>query len=248
MVIVSDHGMASIEPENQIVLNDIIKPDWYTAVNLDVFASITPKPGFTKKVYEKLKGTSHLTVYLKEDIPSQLHYKNNRRVPEILAIADEGFLIRQSRENLTNKIGNHGYFNDYKSMHGIFIAAGPAFRKNYIGKTFANVHIYEMLCKVLDINPSPNNGSLLAVEHFLADSLQRKHNFLDSFSLKILLISLISFLMFIILIGICIQCKKGSLLINNGYISASRGDDGTYLYNLTDDFVLDQESSEEDEI
>ena len=240
--------MASIEPENQIVLNDIIKQDWYTAVNIDVFASIYPKPGFKKEVYKELKGTPHLTVYLREEIPEHLHYKNNRRVPEILAIADEGFIIKQRREHTNHTIGNHGYFNDYKSMHGIFIAAGPAFRKNYLSTTFSNIHLYELLCKVLRIRPSPNNGSLFAVEHLLIDSLQTRHSIWETQSLKIILISVISLLMLIILIGICIQCCKGNIKIDNGYIGAYKGSNGTYLYNLTDDFVLDKESSEEDEI
>ena len=248
LIIVSDHGMASIKPSNQIVLNDVISDELYTAVNLDVFASIMPKAGFETVIYEKLKGTSHLTVYRKEDIPAHLHYKNNRRVPDILAVADEGFIIKQHRENITRTTGNHGYVNDYKTMHGIFIAAGPAFRTNYISSTFSNIHVYELLCKVLGIRPAPNNGSLLAVEHLLVDSLQTKHSILESLPLKIIIISAISLLMLVVLIGIFIQCCKGSIKASNGYIGAYRKGNGTYLYNLTEDFALDEESSEEDEI
>ena len=240
--------MASIEPGNQIVLNDIIRQEWYTAVNVDVFAFINPKSGFKNEVYTKLKSLPHLTVYLREEIPEHLHYKNNRRLPEILALADEGFVIKQRRELANHTIGNHGYFNDYKSMHGIFIAAGPAFRKNYISATFSNIHLYELLCKVLRIKPTPNNGSLFAVEHLLIDSLQTKHSIWETESLKIILISVVSLLVLIILIGICIQCCKGNLKIGNGYIGAYKQSNGTYLYNLTDDFVLDNESSDEDEI
>lgn len=246
-MIVSDHGMAAIKPQNQIVLNDIISPDWYTAVNIDVFVSIMPKPGFKSKIFEKLKSIQNLTVYLKDDIPEGLHYKNNLRVPQILALADEGFVVTQSKENIAHTIGNHGYSNEYKSMHGIFIAAGPAFKKDYIGETFSNIHVYELLCKVLDMKPYPNNGSILAIENFLVKPLHSKGNFLRPLTLKILLISLASLLMFVVLIGICIQCCKTGIG-RKGYIGASRGDNGTYLYNLTADFALEGNSSDEDEI
>ena len=39
----------------------------------------------------------HLTVYRKDDIPVEYHYKNNRRTMPILLEAHEGFEIMKSR-------------------------------------------------------------------------------------------------------------------------------------------------------
>lgn len=39
------------------------------------------------------EGNSHMTVYLREDIPEELHYKNNDRVPSVVAVADPGFSV-----------------------------------------------------------------------------------------------------------------------------------------------------------
>lgn len=43
---------------------------------------------------------AHMTAYLKKDIPDQLHYKNNKRIQQILLIADEGWSIVQRGNKL----------------------------------------------------------------------------------------------------------------------------------------------------
>ena len=34
-----------------------------------------------------------MTVYLKDEIPERLHYKNNDRVPSIVVLADVGYSV-----------------------------------------------------------------------------------------------------------------------------------------------------------
>ncbi len=45
-----------------------------------------------------------------------------------------------------------------RSMHGIFVAAGPAFKRGVVVQRFENVHIYNALAAVLKITPAPNDG------------------------------------------------------------------------------------------
>lgn len=52
-------------------------------------------------------------------------------------------------------------------MFPIFIAQGPAIRKNYIIETFEIVDIYPLMCAILDLQPGVNNGSLSNVESML---------------------------------------------------------------------------------
>ena len=54
-------------------------------------------------------------------------------------------------------------------MHPIFIARGPAFKKNYVAEPFETVNIYSLLCHLLQIDAHQNNGSLDAVKHILSD-------------------------------------------------------------------------------
>jgi ectonucleotide pyrophosphatase/phosphodiesterase family protein 7 len=56
-------------------------------------------------------------------------------------------------------------------MHPIFIARGPAFKKNYVAEPFETINIYALMCHLLGINPRPNNGSVDAVRHILVSDV-----------------------------------------------------------------------------
>ena len=54
--------------------------------------------------------------------------------------------------------GAHGYDPTLKSMHGLFVAAGPRVREGVRAPAFENIHIYNFLCALLGLKPSPNDG------------------------------------------------------------------------------------------
>ena len=64
--------------------------------------------------------------------------------------------------------GDHGYNNSLASMHPIFVAHGPAFKKNYTAAPFNTVDVYSLICHILSITPRPNDGSLTNIKHILA--------------------------------------------------------------------------------
>jgi hypothetical protein len=43
-------------------------------------------------------------------------------------------------------------------MHGLFVAAGPRLRSGQVVPAFESVHVYELLCRLLDLTPAPNQG------------------------------------------------------------------------------------------
>ena len=63
---------------------------------------------------------------------------------------------------------SHGLSCKCKSMSTAFIARGPAFKENFEGKPFESVSLYPLMCKILGIQPLPNNGSLDATADLLA--------------------------------------------------------------------------------
>ncbi len=244
IVIVSDHGMATIEPQNQIVLDNFIDPSWYIPVNIDIYATLIPNKNYSNTIYDKLKQIPHLTVYHKKDIPEDFHYKNNRRVPPIFAMADEGYIITRKKKNVTHRTGNHGYFNKLKSMHGIFLAIGPSFKKGYIGETFKNIHVYPLLCHLLEIEPSPNNGSLLQVKHFLATSQGMSYGRGRIVIVEVILVCSIVLLV-TLLIGCCLQLKRKPQ-VPEGYVILSQTREGISLDILTEDLAIAKSSDEDD--
>ena len=63
---------------------------------------------------------------------------------------------------------SHGFSGKCKSMFTAFIARGPAFKENFEGKPFESVSLYPLMCKILGIEPLPNNGRLDATADLLA--------------------------------------------------------------------------------
>merc|ERR1712071_24695 len=57
------------------------------------------------------------------------------------------------------------------NMHPIFVAAGKEI-KNFdqdILEHFDSINLYSFFCKILDVEPAPNNGSWEKIEHFFKD-------------------------------------------------------------------------------
>ena len=58
------------------------------------------------------------------------------------------------------KGGDHGFLNNQSSMFPIFIAHGPAFKKDFKIESFFSVDIYPLMCYILGVNPANMNGKL----------------------------------------------------------------------------------------
>jgi len=103
----------------------------------------------------------HVRVWLREAVPARLHYRDNPRIPPVILLADEGWEIRTRAEAKAWKHperGEHGYDNELGSMGAVFIAGGPAFRRGAVIAPVENIQIYNLLCAVLGLRPSPNDG------------------------------------------------------------------------------------------
>jgi predicted AlkP superfamily pyrophosphatase or phosphodiesterase len=162
VIVVSDHGMVLVTPEQVIYLDDFIDlasvriSDWSPVLMLSAGEH-------NADVLARLKTIPHLTVYRKQDVPARLHFRDNDRIPPIIAIADPGWRIishGNKPETWKAKRGEHGYDNADRDTWGIFIARGPAFRPGKRIPPFANIHIYNALCSILGLRPAPNDGSL----------------------------------------------------------------------------------------
>jgi predicted AlkP superfamily pyrophosphatase or phosphodiesterase len=171
LVIVSDHGMARVEPGRLIYLDDAVDPATVNIVDRGAVLSLSPRPGHADTVYRALRRLPHLRVYRRRDM-ARYHYGNHPRIPDIVAVADEGWLLTTRgvaalRSRLTR--GAHGYPPETPSMHAIFLARGPAFKKGVTVPPFQNIHIYALLAHLLGVTPAPNDGSLDSVRSVLVD-------------------------------------------------------------------------------
>ena len=57
----------------------------------------------------------------------------------------------------------HGYDNFAPEMEAIFYAAGPSFKQNVELPVMANVNLYLIIARLLDLQPAPNDGDSVVV-------------------------------------------------------------------------------------
>jgi predicted AlkP superfamily pyrophosphatase or phosphodiesterase len=172
IIIISDHGMAQLSRDRVIFLDDYINLDQVTMINWSPVAMIMPEPGQEENIYQLLKDQHpDLRVFRKGEIPAYLNFNNHRLIPPIIGIAGDGWSI-SSRDYFNNHKnaytgGTHGYDFTATSMHGLFVASGPAFKENLVGPPFQSVHLYELMCKILELTPAENDGDSLVTAHLL---------------------------------------------------------------------------------
>ena len=111
----------------------------------------------------------NITIYDKKNIPEHFNYKNYN-FPDFLLLANKGYMINPYKEQIDSLpiVGMHGYDPNIMEMHGIFYAYGQQFNKNMKIDTFELIHIYPLICKILDIKPYLNiDGRLEVLENIL---------------------------------------------------------------------------------
>ncbi|XP_013877682.1 ectonucleotide pyrophosphatase/phosphodiesterase family member 7 [Austrofundulus limnaeus] len=165
VIITSDHGMTTIKKRPQvdeIILNkylNLIKLASFEILDYGGFGILTPRPGKEQEVYDALSKAPNLTVYKKHEMPESFHLGRSERLPPIVVMADLGFNLNSRFIVYVNK-GDHGFHNGEMDMKMIFRAFGPSFKKNFVSEPFDSVHIYPLMCELLQIQPEPHNGSL----------------------------------------------------------------------------------------
>ena len=173
LIVVADHGMAATAPERTIVLDDVIAPASVHIVFADAVSGVDiPSDAGARKAREALlKPHDHMHRWNKADIPARFHYGTNPRVPDVICVADVGWLI-ETREDMAKRHfpirGEHGYDNQDPLMGALFIANGPAFKPGLVVKPFPNVDVYPLMTHVLGLKPKPNDGKLADVAPMLA--------------------------------------------------------------------------------
>jgi len=185
VIITSDHGMASVDQRNAVVMDDyfdtenkrLADPIITTGEIWQIFA----KPDQEAYLIDRLKAIKNATCWRKADIPARLHYNTGKRIAPIVCSADEGWFMTSRERYETQKKsddfdktrGAHGYDNRYPSMRATFIAHGPAFRRGFIAEPFENVEVYNIMARILGLKPATNDGDLSRVRQMLSRSRLR---------------------------------------------------------------------------
>jgi alkaline phosphatase D len=168
VIVTSDHGMAETSSERWINLSDYVNREWFRNIqggnpnyNLQV------KPEYYDTAWKSLQVIPHVQVWERGTLPGRFHYGEHPRITDFILLADSSWIVSWREKPAPFTGGSHGYDNRNTDMHAIFYAQGPAFRNNLVHPTFENIHIYPLVCRILDIQPAPVDGDVSFVESML---------------------------------------------------------------------------------
>ena len=172
LIMVGDHGMVSTCDQKVIYLNEFapwieIPENWitryYPLLSIRPPSDVSPADVVAKMNEAlssgKVGNGQYLKVYLKESLPSRLHYSDSDRITPIIGLVDEGYAVAMNKSESVGCEGAHGYDNALFSMRSIFIGHGPRFAKGKKVPSFENVQIYNLVTSILNIKGAPNNGT-----------------------------------------------------------------------------------------
>jgi predicted AlkP superfamily pyrophosphatase or phosphodiesterase len=175
IIVISDHGMAATATERVVLVDDYISLDDVVIADINPTLGLFPRAGREEAVYRALRRAHpRLAVYRRAETPRHWHFRDHPRIPPIVGVADVGWQVmrRRSLRDLAERVirgagGQHGYDPRHRSMHGIFVAAGPAFRQGATVPAFGTVDVYNVLARILGVPAAGNDGDPGVVRQLL---------------------------------------------------------------------------------
>jgi predicted AlkP superfamily pyrophosphatase or phosphodiesterase len=172
LLVVSDHGMAAVSSDRTIVLDDYLDLSTVTVIDSSPVVGLNPRSATAERIYASLKDKHPaLAVFTRDTLPVEYRLRGHPRIPAVVGIADDGWRVTTraalGRSPDESSSGEHGYDPRHRSMHGLFIATGPLFRRGVSVPSLENVHLYELMCRLLRVRPAANEGSAAATRALL---------------------------------------------------------------------------------
>ena len=102
-----------------------------------------------------------------------MHLRHNSRTGDILILPQPGWIVVDKNALPPYlKAGDwvrseHGYDNMNRDMNPGFFAFGPAFKQGFKKFCIETVDLYNLMCAIMDMEPSPNDGKFSRVAPLL---------------------------------------------------------------------------------
>ncbi|MCV4626092.1 alkaline phosphatase family protein, partial [Escherichia coli] len=88
LIIVSDHGMATVYRRNAVIMNDFfLREDTEAVLTTGEIWQIFPKPEKFDVIISRLKDIRNARCWAKNEIPVRLHYSSSPRIAPIVCSA-----------------------------------------------------------------------------------------------------------------------------------------------------------------
>ncbi len=178
MMVTSDHGMAAVDLNNHIIIDEAFDPSLAEQVLYSrELVSIFPEPGQQDTIVATLQQNlpPQAQAYTQETLPERFRFSGHHRIAPVLVLAEPGWaMLRRSwlegmlSDGTIDQVrGGHGYDNQAADMQGLFIAHGPAFRQPHAIDNISMVDLYNVMAAILGITPADNDGNPEVVSQLL---------------------------------------------------------------------------------
>lgn len=178
IILVSDHGMAPYTVRNSIILDEMFDTnDAERIFWVSEFTQIFPKPGKEDDIYNSIKQKLPPTasIYRRNEMPDEWKLRSSARLAPLIVVPQPGTNLttrqrfeRAEREGTLDRTrGAHGYDNRVEPMRALFVGHGGRFRKGVVVDAFPNVDIYNVMCRILNVEPAKNDGDPLRYKKLL---------------------------------------------------------------------------------
>jgi len=172
-VIVSDHGMEPVSPDRVVFLDDYADLKSFTLDFSGPVAGIRPKTESPEELVAHFRGKHpELNAWLRREVPERLHYRASNRIAPVILSTNPGWVLGSHEwlrfKRATFERGSHGFDPASPNMGALFIANGPSFRRGHEFAGVENIHLYNLLCAALDVQPAKNDGDDRLVREALA--------------------------------------------------------------------------------
>ncbi|ETN69318.1 type I phosphodiesterase / nucleotide pyrophosphatase, partial [Necator americanus] len=174
VIFTADHGHAQIDGyKNIMCVKDYINVKTIIDGQSMIYTFNTD---LLEEVYENLTSAVKtngfkVKIYKKEKFPPRYHYTGmSSRIGEIILEPEIGWDVNFecTREEMKRKYGGqklhsstHGMDPNEPEMHATLVLVGPDIPpKQLVRRIPQNIDLYGLMCYLLDIQPSPNNGSM----------------------------------------------------------------------------------------
>lgn len=167
-IVLSDHGFANLD-STKYLSAPVLDTNLYLMRGGSALVHIYAKDKTNTKasmksldkLYKSLKSKTnthhnHYKVYKATRTPAHWHYRAkddpHGRIGDILLVPDPPYSFSFGGKK---QLGAHGFDNRLSDMQATFYAWGPAFREHLKIKSFPNVAVYPLICKILGLTIAP---------------------------------------------------------------------------------------------
>ena len=161
IVLISDHGMTPTSYDRVIYLDALIDMSTVDVLESGSTLQLNPRDGDVDGLYRRLHGKHpKLAIYKRQEVPARLHFRDHPRIPAIVGELAAGWSVTTGERLVTEElhVAAHGYEPAMPDMGALFVAAGPTLRRGIVVAPFENVHVYDLLCRILELTPATNDG------------------------------------------------------------------------------------------